>query len=476
MPSESSSLGQRKAFVLLTIAFVLSRLAYFALGVRFDAAPLDFYNQYIDPLLLRQDLWESLYYLKEQPPLYNLFLGLVLQLAGDYSTAAFAAIYLALGLALLLCLFSLLTRFAVPTPLAFTIALIFSANPATILYENLLFYEYPLTFLFCLATLCLHRYSTSGRPLDATIFFSCLALASGLRSVFHLVWFVLLAAVVYLALPRWRRTTALALVLPAAVVLFMYGKHYALFGNFVPGVDVYGSTNFATMSTRRVPPAQIQALMAAGTITPGLLTTNIYEVKSSPLMDRIPLPPPSGIPILDQRQKSNGYVNWNSLWMTNLGKLYRKDANVVFRLYPTQYLRTILSNVRLILEPAAVNFPFDGRAGKYPNYDLLTKPLYAYHALTAGKLGYRPPLLNFVLLPLLLAYGLWRVALWLKHPQADPAGLALLFVVFNLCFLCATVTVLSEADHNRYRDELAALFALLFGLALTHVLRRTLPT
>ena len=49
-------------------------------GVRFDAHALGIYYQFIDPPLLESRLLESLFYSHGQPPLFNLFLGLVLKI------------------------------------------------------------------------------------------------------------------------------------------------------------------------------------------------------------------------------------------------------------------------------------------------------------------------------------------------------------------------------------------------------------
>jgi hypothetical protein len=37
--------GLKSPFFLLTVIFAVSRVCYWALGVRFDIGPLDFYNQ-----------------------------------------------------------------------------------------------------------------------------------------------------------------------------------------------------------------------------------------------------------------------------------------------------------------------------------------------------------------------------------------------------------------------------------------------
>jgi hypothetical protein len=80
--------------LLLTAAFVISRIAYYRAGVRFDLSPLFGYWQYVDLDLLRHDLVRSVYYLHSQPPLFNLYLGLVVKVfGGRWARDAFWASY-----------------------------------------------------------------------------------------------------------------------------------------------------------------------------------------------------------------------------------------------------------------------------------------------------------------------------------------------------------------------------------------------
>jgi hypothetical protein len=60
------------------VSFGASRAAAYAAGVRFDSSPLAFCWQLVDPDLLRTRLLESLFYLHGQPPLFNLYLGVLL--------------------------------------------------------------------------------------------------------------------------------------------------------------------------------------------------------------------------------------------------------------------------------------------------------------------------------------------------------------------------------------------------------------
>jgi hypothetical protein len=72
-------------FALLTAVFAVSRVLYYWIGVRFNIETLPSYLQYIDPALLRTDLWRSLLYLEQQPPAFNLYLGVILHLFPNHA-------------------------------------------------------------------------------------------------------------------------------------------------------------------------------------------------------------------------------------------------------------------------------------------------------------------------------------------------------------------------------------------------------
>jgi len=81
--SSAQRLNSRSAYTLLLALFVVSRIVYYLLGVRFDARPILNFFQFIDPELLKHRLLESLYYLHVQPPGFNLYTGIVLKLFPD---------------------------------------------------------------------------------------------------------------------------------------------------------------------------------------------------------------------------------------------------------------------------------------------------------------------------------------------------------------------------------------------------------
>src|SRR5688500_4689088 len=77
-----------------------SRWLFHAEGIRFDSTSLGWFWQFVDPALLREDYLRSIFYLHAQPPLFNAYLGGVLQVAPRHAYEVFWGCALAFGLVL----------------------------------------------------------------------------------------------------------------------------------------------------------------------------------------------------------------------------------------------------------------------------------------------------------------------------------------------------------------------------------------
>src|SRR2546428_884978 len=126
--------SRRAGVVVLAIFFGLSRVVYIALGVRFDASPLGYFQQYPDPFLLRTDLLRTGYYFHMTPPLYNVFLGVVLKVFRGNYVAALHAVYLLAGLFLAVSLYLLMRSLGARQVPSLLLTAILVASPATVLY------------------------------------------------------------------------------------------------------------------------------------------------------------------------------------------------------------------------------------------------------------------------------------------------------------------------------------------------------
>ena len=458
-------LGSRRSSVAFVSAiFALSRAIYYSLGVRFDAAPRQTFWQAIDPALLRDAPWQSLLYLRTQLPGFNAYLAIITHVFPRHTTAAFQASYLALGCALTICLFLVLDRLQVARPVAVLITVICAISPVTVLYEHWLFYEYPLAVSFCIATLFLHRYVTNQRRADGVICFAALASVALLRVVYHLFWFAMIAAALVYVLPQWRRRTVLCAAAPGALLLLIYVKSVILFGLWMPGSDVYGGFSLATLTSQSLSRSALETLVAQKTISPVLLHDFTFEDKA--LVDIVPIPPKTGIRILDERVKSTGMINMDSLWMAGIGRQLRRDGIALLRARPDATVQGIRQNLERYFLPADVGWPFGG--SPHRNQQVLSPLLRSFDLIISGHhSAHKFAFISWIMTSLVLWFGLRRSARWVKclmrRPYTNPRELTIVFAFGNVAYLTAVAIFYASGDQNRYLFEVFPLFAILLG-------------
>lgn len=474
-PVASGLRNRRWCLALIAAVFVLSRFIYSSLGVSFDSAPRLFYWQIIDPVLLRDAPWQSLFYLRNQPPALNVLIAIGTHLFPEHPGRAFYPIYMAMGLALAVCLFLLLDRLGVSRWLAVLITVVCTISPVTVLYENWLFYEYPIIVLFCAATLFLHRYATDCRRRDGLVFFACLACLGLFRVIYHWVWFLAIAALLCYAMPRWRRRTLLCAAGPAIMLLAFYAKSLLLFGVWTPGNDVYGSIAFSTMARGDLTRYQLARLATKGLISRLFVYTLDDVDKVTPI---VPPPLPTGIPILDNRVKSTGVASLDSLWMVEVCKQLRRDGVSLLRYRPLAVLGTIRDNIGRYFLPADIGWPFDGRPDT--NALVLAPVLARYDLATTGTIpGHQFAWLSYITTPLLLWFGLVRSVRWLRgairHQARNAQELTIFFAFGNIAYVSAVVILHDFTDQNRIMFEVFPLFAVLLGCSIASVIHAPVP-
>jgi len=461
--------GGKPYSLLLALVFVVSRFIYFAVGVRPDITPIGAYLQFIDPALLRDHLWQSLLYLREQPPGFNLYLGLVLK-ASAHPQAVFLVIHLTMGLVLAFCLMTVMVRLGVVNWLAFLLAALFTASPITVLYENWVFYEYPVMVALTVAAWAMERYICNVRFRDALLFFLALAVTASVRGVYHLSWFLLLASlVIWLTKQRWRTALAAAAV-PTLMIAAFYMKNYAMFGDLIPG-QVYKKMNYAEMVQQQAPDGAIERLTREGRIG-RILEIPAVETRTDSYAEFVRQPTPTGIPLLDMRRKTTGFDNWHSAWTATVADLYYRDAQVVDRECPGLPWLQIRQNLRTYLLPTTDVVAFEDAR----NATRLRPFLDWYERITSGEFfadtdSDDDPIawLNIFLLPACLAGGLIiAVRAFSKCGGGTGESRArcatILFLLFNIVYDSAITIVFSAGDHNRYREEVAPFYAILLGV------------
>jgi hypothetical protein len=466
---------------------LISRVLYHIAGLRFDASSLPWFWQFVDPALLKADLAQSLWYLHSQPPVFNAFLGVVLNLFPGHETAVFTVCYLFIGLLFTAVLFLLLRELGVPDTANAALTAIYVVSPACLLYENWLFYTYPLTVLLLLAGLFWQRFAKHGRFLDALLLFACAALLALTWSLFHLVW--LLGLVLALALFRrgdWRRVLVAAAV-PVLVVVLWYGKNLVQVGEF-SGSTWFG-INFSKMTNSMLTAPERRALYDNATISAVSLVPPFGNPDK--YYAAIPRPGPTGIPVLDQEMKPSGTPNFNNSLFVAVSRQYGRDALRILAVRPTAYLRGLAESYLLYFLPSSAYLFLDSNVAHIKGLvrfaSIALNGRFSYHRDSDLRHSqparyYLQGLLNIAWFPLLayvfvLVFGLIR--LLRRSSSLPPASYrvlhpsSLFFLWFNVAWVTIVANAVEVGENNRFRfvtDPLV--FAFLAALAAGWLARR----
>jgi len=467
---------------VVALAFVLSRILYRALGVGFDATPLSWFWQYIDPELLRSAFGQSIWHLHSQPPLMNLYLGVVLRLFPAHFVGAFQTTFLLLGLAAALGIYFLLVEAGVSPTLAAVLAVLFSACPATVLYENWLFYTYPVACFLVWAGLFWVRFMKQASARDVVGFSACAVATALTWSLFHLVWVVLALGLMVWLRPGQRRRVVLACAVPVAVLLFWYGKNLVMFGQFT-GSTWFG-LSFSKITNGMLWFEERNELHSRGVISDLSLLPPFSDLDKYGRY--VPLPA-TGIPALDQRLKPSGVPNYNNLAYVTVSRRLGQDAFRILRARPAAYLRGVAESYLTFFLPASVNLfvAKNGRrirgltraseylSGRFVfavNRQLRRTDPGAYYVQALSNLG-------FVLVAIyLLAFAMGLRRLLRGRDRATAADTALLFIWLTVVYGSLAGNLLEVGENNRFRFVLDPLVLVPVAVAIQQWFARRRPT
>ena len=350
----------------LIAAFLLSRALFFRLGIRLDTDNLYTMWQIVDPVWLRKDLAETLFYLHGQPPLFNFIVGLVAKLPESAWAPVWTGIFMCLGLALCLTIFHLCRAFSFSRLSATAIAFLFTITPQAILYENWLLYTYPTALLLTLGALLAVHYLRTGTSLSLWGMVAAFVCVCLMRSMFHLVWIMVLFGFIWwgtLLAGYARPRAARALVTGIVIVSSVYCKNFLLFGSFSAS-SWFGMTFLQTVYYERnwawperayvaVKPEVVERLLEQRELSLaskyGAFSQRISEDETLKELLRRP-----NVRLLANPAKSRSrYTNYNYEPYIEFSRMSARDAMVLLRHDAGVYLSNIASNAfRYFFKPS----------------------------------------------------------------------------------------------------------------------------
>jgi len=456
-------------------AFLTSLVVAWIAGATFDDTGIPSFWQYLDVALLKGDLLRSLYYLHAQPPLFNLFLGLVLKLGAPWATWAFALSVGGAGLLLLLTMAWFFDDQAVRPAIYVPLLFLFALHPTFIMHTHWVFYTLPCSLYLVGSALCLARFVKTQRRIYLVIYAALLTILVLTRAVYHEAWVILAGASTAIVAPAGLRRALLVAVVPALVAFNLWAlKCYAQVG-------VYGTSSWMGMNAARgweeVVPRDTLVQLAQDGRLPPLMAIKPFGWREDARRAYEKLGafhnPGSRYvhPAIDDAFKRDGFPNLNHRDYAWLSQQYWTGVVALVRRYPAEFLRKTLKATALYLQPGPnaniASLPFDARFLRYR--DAMNFALFG-----AGKADASFNLL-FLLYPLVLAGGAFLA--WARGglgPAFRSLRPALTFMLVSMVFVLLASTLFEYAENDRMRVETDGLAVMLLGLVVHEATNRLL--
>lgn len=478
------------ALVLLIAIFLGGRAVYYAIGIRFQAQHFDGFWQFLDAELLRTRLLESVWYLHTQPPIFNLFVGLLVKVAPSHLFVVWHLIYLLCGAGTVALMYRLMRRLDVDRRIALGCAGAFALLPQGVLMENHPLYDYPVAFVMVAATLCLARFTERDRLRDAAGFAGLIVLAALTRSAFHLAWVIAVGAGLVVVARTSRRRVALIAVASVVVVGGLYGKNVLLMGLF--GATSWVGPGLAKMTTFQLSEDERRELVRAGVLSRWALVPPYSDLlsgdASGPPPPHLPDPLP---PALSASRKLSGALNHNDYRFLAASHGYVRDAFTTLRRDPAPYLRVVVHNIGVYFQPVSAYWGLADNVTRLGRLNQGVNIVLSGSLLGVGRLERLPETARALLMvgwftvaahlaALILAMALAWAAIRRPPPERDRVHLVTVgFVAFNVLYMVAVGNLFETGESNRYRYLIEPLVVVALAACLDRIVRggalRSLP-
>ena len=448
--------------LLISGLFLVSRIFFLFLGLRLTTnsslanTPGSGWWEVVDLGLLRNHLLSTIWYLNGQPPLFNLFYGLLVHFSISRAITIATITYSILGWIMALSMFFILKELKVPIGLAFGITTLFVLSPANILYETWLFYTYPTAVFLTFGLLSLLKYLKEKSLLWGFGFFSSSVLVILLNSTFQLIWLLVIAIPVVFAFRTDKKKVLKVAALPLLIVVIWYGKNFVLFGT--TATSSWLGMNLGRITLSQAPQGQIDSL--------------VKDHKLSPLAKLGPFLPPSAyiphfvkphhynIGVLNQLYKSDGEANYNNpLYITLSSKYLKIDLHYI-EMKPLTYAKDIFNALKLFFVPPDQYRFFVGNYNRIVNYAHFYDKAILWQPHIHNPQIPIPLPRNQLSYKAILEFGLTLIGLpivtWFRRKDIIWLSSAV-FLWITMNYVMVVTSLLEIGENNRFRFDLGPL-------------------
>jgi hypothetical protein len=467
----------RKDILVILIAFSFSRVlsALFGIHLAYDA--LSIYWQYLDIDTLRHDLLRGLWYDHAQPPFFNLLLGLVLKISGNFAPIVFAILLKCISLANCFLLLAILRRLMPPAasggsamghPVAaglarnapLLITLVYLLSPALMIFETELFYTTFISFLLLTGAFFILRLQEQVNPWkNAAGIFLPLIILCLTRSMYHIIW---LAVISVCLLVMFKKSIVFKPLLTGAlfsllVVSSWYLKNYMIFGQF--STSSWLGMNLARTVFHDHPTTDSARISTIEPFSPlryyHAFVDTSRRAAFEGLDDRDLLSP--------SKNDVDTIMNLNHVDYLGISQQYMKASKTYVKQHPFFYLKNALQSSIIFFAPAT-RYPYaEQSARKIKYYDLV----YSFNLshFTSAK-GPRRIALTLSAIPKILIYFCVFYLLGMDIYRRKKISSLNLFIICTIGYVFVTSSMVEHYENMRFRYEIEPLFLVLLGQAL----------
>jgi hypothetical protein len=454
--------GQTQLRILIGV-FIVSRIITVLLGLHLNIRSLSIYWQYLDLETLRNHLISGVWYDHSQPPVFNLLLGTIFKIGGDYSVFLFTFFFKLISLLNGLFIFSIISRLTRVPYLPLLAGLAYLLSPATLIFECELFYTTTISLLLLVSVYYLVRISESGKTRYIFGIIFPMVLLCLTRSVYHIIWFILIVS--FLLFYFRKKTYVKSMIFASAIGLVLvsswYIKNKILFGKLTTSTWIGMNLARNVFHDNEVTDSgRIEAYEPFSRI--GLYRKFLdsqYENKFRGMNDRDLL----------QENKNDTIMNVKEVSYIPVSDLYMKASLEHIRSHPVAYAQNVLQSSILYFTPGTIYTFAIEPSEKIKYYDIP----YSFNLthFAHSKMG-RRVLLTISAFPKLLLY-LFVFFVFIRNcvrnKSIDPYNL---FILITIAFVFGISSLLEHYENMRFRFETEPLFMIMAAQVISNLYSR----
>lgn len=469
--NEAVNIKKLFPLVFILVSFFISRFIYHQAGIKFQGDTYLSYWQFIDVKLLYTDLWRNVFYLHSQPPLLNLFTGLILQGFPSIHGHVFNGIFYLAALILAVNLYVLGNFIGLNSWISAFLSILFVISPGTILYENLLSYTFITTATMTSSAVFLYKFiETKGTAWGMGFFFT-LAILVLTWSLFHIIWLYTITFFIFLLLRQNRKQVLGTAIIPILLATSWYGKNSLLYHEFT--ASSWGGMNLANVTTFRLNEEERNVLQKSGELSE---MAAIFPFRNPKVyLEIFPHTSLTGIPILDETEPNR--VNRHHLVYVEASKDYLGDALKVIRLYPYTYLEAIWQSIYIYFHSTSdSDFLYENRE-KIQGFDMWWNRLVHGQWESGETLSDRMTTksahnVGWVVVIAFSFSMAWCVYYLYKNTGklTNARNMLILFMLYNIVFVTIIGNMMELGENNRFRFSIDPFIMCTFAFGIKGLL------